>query len=115
MRALTDSDVDAMTPHALALVGAVHDDDPHAVDAALTAALNAPVGGVGTLAVVLAAMVPDDQSGGELLGWRADPDEYRRLREMGVDSRAAGTLAAQHGAQRLRDAIQKNSTTKGVA
>lgn len=61
-------------PDALALIGAVRDGGPDAV-AAVMARADLPA-----VVVVLAAMVPDDRTPGELLAW-ADPTAVERERK----------------------------------
>lgn len=88
---------DALLPHATALISAVHDQDPTEV-AEILADATAVAGDVLTaahgLAVILAAMVPEQHTVAELLAWTMNPPEYRRLRDEGVNSLTAGALAA---------------------
>lgn len=80
------SRADEQIPVALALVGAVREFDAAAVAEILRDA------DMAALAVVLAAMVPWDQSPGRLLAWCHREDEYRRLVEAGVDKATAATI-----------------------
>jgi hypothetical protein len=58
-----------------------------------------------SLAVLLAAMCPDDQAV-ELLSWRRHPTEYRRLRALGVPAAEARALAARLADNLAADAIR---------
>lgn len=78
-----EPDADRLIPAATALVWAIRTGDPDDVDEALSDVVRASGGGVRALAVVLAAMVPDDESPRELMAWRLDPAGYLRLREHG--------------------------------
>lgn len=87
-----DRATDALVPVASLLVWAVKTGDREQVAEIL--ATHDPT----ALAVVLAAMVPDDKPMSQLLWWMADPAEYLRLREVGVDSATAGACARSHAA-----------------
>ena len=87
-----DPTTDALVPVASALVWAVKTQN----DAEVAEILD-HVDARG-LAVVLAAMLPDDQPPSALLAWFANPREYIRLREVGVDSLTAGACARSHAA-----------------
>lgn len=89
-----DPFTDALVPTASRIVWAVREGDTEDIDAALDEVRN-DCGRVGidALVIVLAAMVPDDLTPAELLAWTQDPNEYLRLREVGVDALSAGTLA----------------------
>lgn len=64
---------DAITPDALAIVGAVRTGDPaEFLEALARARINGGPGWVTALVVTLAAMVPDDRSPAQLLEWMAD-------------------------------------------
>lgn len=74
-----DAQTDALVPIAQRFVGAVHDGDTELVDELVAQTILATGGKCdpGTaLAVVLAAMVPDDQAPSRLLAWLhvADPE-----------------------------------------
>jgi hypothetical protein len=98
-----DAATDAVLPAAVNLVWAVRQDSQDEVAGALLDAADALSGRVerpdvvslSALVVVLAAMVPDDQSPAELLAWRRNRDGYLRLREAGFDSRTAAQFAAE--------------------
>lgn len=92
-----DTRTDALVPHAARLVAAVHKFDRDVITEVLAEA-NDPHG----LAVVLAAMVPDDATPTQLLGWIGDPDEYERLRDAGVSTVAACDVIA--GQRKRRNA-----------
>lgn len=91
-----DKRLDKLVDPAAVIVRAVHDDRAQHVDAMLADA-EAVYGDALTAAramvVLLAAMVRDDREPGELLAWRHNPVEYRRLRASGVDAETAGQLA----------------------
>lgn len=91
LRLLTGDELtDAVIPAASALVWAVRQNDPDAVDAALDDAIASARGpGLHALLVVLAAMVPDDRSPAELLAWRTNPDTYLELRYLGLGADVA--------------------------
>lgn len=76
-------------PVAMALIGAVREFDAAAVAEILRGA------DMAALAVVLAAMVPWDESPGRLLAWCDREDEYRRLVEAGVDRATAATIVSE--------------------
>lgn len=102
-RSLTgDALTDALVPVAQQLVGAVREDSRAGVEAALQQArqaVDAVVDGadselaVRALAVLCAAMVPDDQAPTALLRWTTQAQEYRRLVEAGVSPEVAVVLA----------------------
>lgn len=48
------------------------------------------------LALVLAAMVPDDREPSDLLAWMRHRDEYLRLREAGFDADASAAMAGEY-------------------
>lgn len=76
-----------LVPAATALVWAVRCRDPREIAAAFRQATTLGGGGgrgLRALALLLATMVPDDESPSQLLGWLDDPDRYRRLREHGL-------------------------------
>lgn len=54
-----------------------------------TAIAGGGVRGLRALALLLAAMVPDDEAPSHLLGWLDDPDGYLRLRGTGLSRVAA--------------------------
>lgn len=72
------------------LAGAVRDDPDDVARILATHADN-----LDALAVVLAAMVPDDRSAADLLAWMDWHAEYRRLRDLGVRDDAARTVARE--------------------
>lgn len=93
-----DRYLETLVPSAEKLVRAVHNDQPMHVEAMLADAemvYDDPATAARALVVLLAAMVPDDQTAAELLAWRKNPHEYRRLRAAGVPAREASHLAAQ--------------------
>ncbi|RSN26533.1 hypothetical protein DMC63_01470 [Streptomyces sp. WAC 05977] len=93
-----DRYLETLVPSAEKLVHAVRRDDPMHVDAMLADAeqlYGDPLAGARALAVLLAAMVPDDRTADDLLRWHRNPHEYRRLRALGVPAAEAGELAAQ--------------------
>lgn len=93
-----DPITDALIPAATQLVWAVRCDDPAEVDAALDEVVRlAGQHGLCALALVLAAMVPDDEPPSRLLGWRADIAEYHRLREGGYNRHDAVTAVRSIG------------------
>lgn len=92
-----DKVTDAVLPAAQRLILAAHAGDHLGVDTAFAdaeLAVGDPTTAAKALAVVLAAMCPDDTSPVDALAWRRNPAEYRRLRRVGVSSREAGLLAA---------------------
>ena len=92
-----DTVTDAVVPAAMALVWAVRTSDVEAIDEALTGAAEATSGdGIAALAVVLAAMVPDDRSPGGLLAWLRAPSEYLDLRQHGLGADAAINVLRLH-------------------
>jgi len=81
---------DALIPTATALVWSVKMLDTDDVDRLLDeVASKAGTPGLRTLAIVLAAMVPDDESPADMLAWLSDADGYQRLREDGFSMRDA--------------------------
>lgn len=93
-----DRHLETLVPSAEKLVRAVRNDQPMHVDAMLADAemvYGDPATAARALVVLLAAMVPDDQTAADLLAWRRNPHEYRRLRAAGVPAREAAHLAAQ--------------------
>lgn len=87
-----DPSTDELVPLATRLVWSVRKGDR--ADVAAVLAVADPAG----LAVVLAAMVPDDMSPRDLMRWLVDPEEYGRLREDGIGSMAAMNLLRVRGA-----------------
>jgi len=68
------------------LVGSVHQHDADEIAqvlATVTCSCSCDHTRLYALAVVLAAMVPDDRTPHELLRWSRDPQQYRQLRELG--------------------------------
>lgn len=97
-----DPTTDVLVPVALQLVGAVRAGDPAAVDEAFAAAILATGGRCDpgqALAIVCAALVPDDASASELLAWREPADRYRHLLEKGVDPKIARELTGKTGSR----------------
>lgn len=91
-----DPTTDALVPIAERFVGAVRDGDAAAVDELLAEVITTTGGRCdpGTaLAVVLAAMVPDDVEPSRLLLWRKAFAEYQKLVDRGVDHTVAQQLA----------------------
>lgn len=89
-RVTGDAYTDAMLPVAARQVAAVRD-----YDRELITELIRTTGDLSALLITTAAMVPDDYSTAELLGWLANPDEYARLRTAGVDSLTASALVSR--------------------
>lgn len=89
-RVTGDARTDALVPVAARLVAATRDYDRELINQLIAATAD-----VHGLIVVLAAMIPDDYSPGELVGWTTDPDEYNRLRTAGVDSLTASALVSR--------------------
>lgn len=89
-----DPFTDALVPTASRVIWAVREGNMENVEAALEEVRN-DCGRVGmdALVIVLAAMVPDDLTPADLLAWTQDPEEYLRLREVGVSALSAGSLA----------------------
>lgn len=98
-RSLTgDALTDELVPVAVQLVGAVRDGDPDAVARAQRLAgrvVDGRCDPLAGLAVVLAALVPEDARPSTLLSWWAYQSEYLRLRIAGVEEAAAQTTAAE--------------------
>lgn len=90
-----DPVTDALVPIAARFVGAVRDNDQQAIDELLAEAIDTTGGrcdpGV-ALAIVCAALVPEDRSPTELLAWRAIQSEYDRLCAAGIDDHIAREL-----------------------
>lgn len=80
-----------LVPIAARLVGTVRDEGADAVADLLR---EVPGGRFDALSVVLAAMVDPDRTPRELLAWTVNGLEYHRLVAAGVNSYAAGLLAA---------------------
>lgn len=101
-RSLTgDPLTDQLALIALQLVGAVTDVDQERIDRAFTDAAKVVAGRADpavALAVVLAAMVPDDERASTLLGWWGYRAEYERLVAAGVDAKVARELTGQAAA-----------------
>ncbi|MFF4600588.1 hypothetical protein [Amycolatopsis sp. NPDC001319] len=79
--------LDALIPVAQQLIGAVRTNDADAMDEAFAEAIIATGGTVDpcqALAVLLAAMVPDDQRPSELLEWMSVDAGYRLLLGKGI-------------------------------
>lgn len=93
-----DPATDALVPVAQQLVGAVRAGDAVAVDEAFAAAIIATGGRCNpaeALAVVLAAMVPDNHTPSFLLKWMGAEAEYRRLLGQGIPTDVARELSGQ--------------------
>lgn len=88
-----DALTDWLVPLATRLAGAVKEDDRKTVAAVLNE-VREEGGRIASdaLAIVLAAMVPDDMTGAELLSWMRNPQEYLRLRHNGVGFFAASRM-----------------------
>jgi DNA-binding CsgD family transcriptional regulator len=54
------------------------------------------------LAIVLAAMVPDDREPSDLLAWMRHPVEYLRLREAGFDAATSAAEASAYAVSHLK-------------
>lgn len=107
-KSLTGDDVtDALVPIAQQLVGAVRNGDTDGVDEALAAAIVVTGGrcdpGV-ALAVVCAAMVPDEDHPSHLLKWWRFQFEYDRLIAAGISPSVARELTAV-GEAEAREAV----------
>lgn len=92
-----DRYLETLVPSAEKLVRAVHNEQPMHIEAMLADAemlYGDALDGAHALVVLLAAMVPDDKTARELLRWRTNPHEYRRLRAAGVSAEQAAELAA---------------------
>lgn len=96
-RSLTgDAVTDALVPIAQRLIGAVRDQDTNGIDEAVGEAILATGGRCdpwAALAVVLAAMVPDDEQPSVLLLWMPVQTEYARLVAAGVRPAVAQELS----------------------
>lgn len=93
-----DLATDALVPVAQQLVGAVRAGDSEAVDEAFAAAIDATGGRCNpaeALAVVLAAMVPDNHTPSYLLKWMRADAEYHRLVGKGIEPHIAEQLAGR--------------------
>lgn len=93
-----DRNLETLVPSAEKLIRAVHEERPMHIEAMLADAemvYGDPLTGARALVVLLAAMIPDDKTAAELLAWRKNPHEYRRLRAAGVSAAEAAHLAAQ--------------------
>jgi len=93
-----DRYLETLVPSAEKLIRAVHEERPMHIEAMLADAeqlYGDPLTGAHALVVLLAAMIPDDKTAAELLAWRKNPHEYRRLRSLGVPAAEAAELAAQ--------------------
>lgn len=93
-----DPRLDKLLPLADRLVRAAHNNHRLGIDTALVdaeAIYGDPVTAARALAVLLAAMCPDDSDADELLSWRRNPEEYRRLRGLNVSAAEARTLAVR--------------------
>jgi hypothetical protein len=93
-----DRYLETLVPSAEKLIRAVHEERPMHIEAMLADAeqlYGDPLTGAHALVVLLAAMIPDDKTAAELLAWRKNPHEYRRLRALGVAATEAAELAAQ--------------------
>lgn len=84
-----DPRTDALVQPAAQLVAAAHEFDGDRIAALLADTTDLP-----GLVVTLAAMVLDDRTPTELLGWLARPGEYERLRRQGVDCLTANDVIA---------------------
>lgn len=97
MTSLTgDPTTDALVPVALQLVGAVRAQDSGAVDEVFASAIELTGGRcdpAAALAIVCAALVPEDAQPSQLLRWQRAAAEYQRLIEKGVDPVIAEQLA----------------------
>lgn len=118
-RSLTGDPVtDELVPVAQNLIGAVRDNDPAAVDEAFAAAADILAGRsdpAAALAVVCAAMVPEETSPSQLLLWWRFRAEYDRLVSSGVTPHIARELAAV-GTEEQNEAASRAATeTNGHA
>lgn len=89
-----------LVPAATVLVWAVRCRDELEIAAALRQATTIAGGGgrgLRALALLLAAMVPDDEPPSQLLGWQDDPAGYLRLREHGLSRVDAIDALGQDG------------------
>lgn len=92
-----DRYLETLVPSAEKLIRAVHEERPMHVEAMLADAeqlYGDALTGARALVVLLAAMIPDDQTAAQLLAWRRNPHEYRRLRALNVPAAEAAELAA---------------------
>lgn len=92
-----DRYLETLVPSAEKLIRAVHDERPMHIEAMLADAEDLygdALTGARALVVLLAAMIPDDRTAAELLRWRKNPHEYRRLRSLGVPAHEAAECAA---------------------
>lgn len=92
-----DRHLDKLVPSAERLVQAVRTGAAMPIDAAFADAEHVygnNLDAARALVVLLAAMVPDDRTAGELLRWRVNSHEYRRLRAAGITAESAAICAA---------------------
>ncbi|WP_367128285.1 hypothetical protein [Saccharothrix sp. HUAS TT1] len=100
-----DPKLDRLLPFAGRLVHAAHHDSRLYMETALADAVDVygdETTALRALVVLLAAMCPDDATPVELLSWRANATEYRRLRALDVPAAQARVLAARVS-ERLAD------------
>lgn len=87
-----------LLPVAADLIVAVHDLDQHAVAEAFASAERLavdPIVAARHLAIVLAAMVAEDNTTHAALGWTLDPIRYGALRDAGTPSLEASRLCGR--------------------
>ncbi|MEC3977877.1 hypothetical protein [Amycolatopsis sp. H20-H5] len=92
-----DRYLDSLVPSAVRLIRAVRQNRPMPIEAVFADAetiYDRPLDAARALVILLAAMVPDDRTAGDLLRWRANPHEYLRLRAAGLNADAAAMHAA---------------------
>lgn len=102
--------LDKVLPHVQQVIDLVHRGDTTGIEITLADAdrvyrsalravhIQAPPGiELGTRAVltILAGLVLEDRTIGDLLGWLQDPAEYERLLDAGVDAGIARTLCSR--------------------
>lgn len=93
-----DRHLEQLVPSAEILIHGVHEDHTLPIDAALADAEDLygnPLDAARALLILIAAMVPDDRSPGDLLQWHTNPHEYRRLRRAGMDAEHAAACASR--------------------